>query len=81
MSSFALGRMGRVMLRNSGSSKTKRNGVPALDDLDDFDSFDRWPPELVGNICVACDLLAVVNDLGLCRRCNTKLDRDTVIAS
>lgn len=46
--------------------------------MDDFEEFEGWPPEQVGNICIACDLPAIINDLGLCRRCNAKLDRDMI---
>lgn len=47
---------------------------------DDFELFEGWDTEQVGNICVGCDLPANVNDLGLCARCNAKLDRDLIRA-
>jgi len=54
--------------------------MSAFDEFDDFYEFEGWPPEQVGNICAGCDLPAVVNDLGLCRRCNAKLERDLIRA-
>jgi hypothetical protein len=52
--------------------------MSAFDEFDEFDAFEDWPPEQVGNICAGCDLPAVVNDLGLCGRCNAKLERDLI---
>jgi hypothetical protein len=52
--------------------------MSAFDEFDEFDAFEGWPPEQVGNICAGCDLPAVVNDLGLCGRCNAKLERDLI---
>jgi hypothetical protein len=54
--------------------------MSAFDEFDEFEEFEGWPPEQVGNICAGCDLPAVVNDLGLCGRCNAKLERDLIRA-
>ena len=40
----------------------------------DTNYFDGWN----GEICVACDLPAPVNDLGLCSECCAKLERDLI---
>jgi hypothetical protein len=49
-----------------------------MTDWDEFEEIDGWPIEQVGNLCAACELPAPVNDLGLCARCNAKLDRDLI---
>ncbi|MBN1429361.1 MAG: OST-HTH/LOTUS domain-containing protein [Anaerolineae bacterium] len=46
-------------------------------DFEDDEGWDEYQVVL-DTICVACDSPAVVNDLGLCRRCNAKLDRDMI---
>ncbi len=50
---------------------------------DPFDS-DNVPEdesdEIIDTICAGCDLPARVNDVGLCRDCNAKLERDLIRA-
>lgn len=48
-------------------------------------SFRRSPStddaeEIIDTLCAGCDLPASVNDIGLCRDCNAKLDRDLIRA-
>lgn len=43
---------------------------------DDID--DTTIPEQYQNECKGCDILGTVNDLGLCRECAGKLERDLI---
>ena len=43
-----------------------------------FHDNDPGPEEIIDTICVGCDLPARTNDLGLCRNCAAKLERDLI---
>ena len=69
--------MGHTSRKVELGPDNRRNA--ASDDMLDAEGFEElWPEEPIDTICIGCDVILPVNDLGLCSDCNMKPDRDMI---